>query len=59
MTKRIPRPEHPEPMMVRYAWLNLNGEWAFEFDPGNSGTERSLVEKKILPADYGAFLSGE
>ncbi len=31
------RPEYPRPELVRENWLNLNGEWDFEFDFGNSG----------------------
>jgi len=38
----IPRPEHPEPMMKRCNWQNLNGEWLFEFDFGNTGKERGM-----------------
>ena len=38
----IPRPEYPRPQMVREAWLNLNGIWEFEFDPGLSGIARGL-----------------
>lgn len=43
-TKTIPRPEHPEPMMRRKNWENLNGEWLFQFDFGVSGTERGLFK---------------
>ena len=32
----IPRPEHPNPQFERENWVNLNGEWEFEFDYGNS-----------------------
>ena len=38
----IPRPEHPQPQLERKDWLNLNGPWQFEIDPGNSGEERGL-----------------
>jgi len=38
----IPRPEYPRPQMVREEWLNLNGRWEFELDPGLSGEERYL-----------------
>lgn len=41
----IPRPEHPFPQMERSNWTNLNGEWQFEFDFGNSGRDRKLYEK--------------
>lgn len=40
----VPRPEHPQPMMKRDNWQNLNGEWLFEFDFGNSGAERGLFK---------------
>ena len=38
------RPEHPRPQLERDAWLNLNGEWAFEIDHGDTGRARGLVE---------------
>ncbi len=38
----IPRPEHPRPQFVRESWMNLNGEWDFLFDFGNSGQAREL-----------------
>ncbi len=38
----IPRPEHPRPQFVRDTWMNLNGEWEFQFDFGNSGVEREF-----------------
>ena len=38
----LPRPEHPEPMMRRDSWQNLNGEWLFAFDYSLSGRERGL-----------------
>lgn len=49
----IPRPEYPRPQMVRDGFVNLNGEWDFEFDFGCSGRERKMYEngdfsKKIL-----------
>ena len=40
---RIPRPEYPRPQFTRERWLTLNGEWGFEFDPGDSGLERGLL----------------
>ena len=42
MINAIPRPEHPRPQFVRERWMNLNGEWDFLFDFGNSGVEREL-----------------
>lgn len=38
-----PRAEYPRPQFTRERWLNLNGEWGFEFDPGDSGLERGLT----------------
>ncbi len=38
----IPRPEHPRPSFVRDTWQNLNGDWEFLFDFGNSGRDRKL-----------------
>lgn len=44
--KNIPRPEYPRPQMVREDWVNLNGEWEFEFDFGDSGVEQRFFEKE-------------
>jgi len=38
---QIPRPEHPQPQFQREQWLNLNGQWEFEFDDGNAGLKES------------------
>ncbi|MEV7625320.1 glycoside hydrolase family 2 TIM barrel-domain containing protein [Actinoplanes sp. NPDC089786] len=43
----LPRPEHPRPQLVRERWLNLNGEWQFEIDRGDSGLERGLLERDL------------
>lgn len=43
----IPRPEHPRPQFVRRDWLNLNGQWQFEIDQGDSGLERGLLERDL------------
>ena len=40
----LPRPEYPRPQFVRNEWLNLNGTWTIEFDPGKSGEARKLHE---------------
>lgn len=40
-----PKAEYPRPQFVRDRWLNLNGEWEFELDPGESGRERGLPQK--------------
>jgi beta-glucuronidase len=42
-----PRPEYPRPQLVRAGWINLNGEWQFEADPGDSGLERGLLEREL------------
>ena len=39
------RSEHPQPQFVRNDWLNLNGEWDFEFDFGKSGIDQKFYEK--------------
>ncbi len=38
----VPRPEYPRPQFERPHWLNLNGQWQFEIDAGDSGKERGL-----------------
>lgn len=43
----IPRPEHPRPHWRRERWLNLNGWWGFERDPGDSGRERGLLDRAL------------
>lgn len=47
MTEGLPRPEYPRPQMVRDDWMNLNGSWQFETDPGDSGLERGMVERDL------------
>ena len=42
MANAIPRPEHPNPQLMREDWMNLNGVWMFEIDNGNSGRARGL-----------------
>ncbi|NMM55014.1 glycoside hydrolase family 2 protein [Paenibacillus aquistagni] len=44
----LPRPEYPRPQLVRERWMNLNGEWQFEFDHGQSGRERELYKADSL-----------
>ncbi|MGH3587186.1 MAG: hypothetical protein ACRDQ0_12765, partial [Pseudonocardia sp.] len=43
----VPRPEYPRPQVVRDRWLNLNGSWDFEIDPGDSGLERGLRDRPL------------
>ncbi|MDZ7371686.1 MAG: glycoside hydrolase family 2 [candidate division KSB1 bacterium] len=61
----VPLPEHPRPDFERAEWLNLNGEWQFEFDPENKGlTEswqtggRTFSESILVPFPWGSPLSG-
>ncbi len=49
--------------MVRSQWLNLNGPWNYQEDPGDSGEERGLVEKQyaesiVVPFCRESKLSG-
>ena len=41
----IPRCEHPKPQFERADWLNLNGEWDFEFDFGNSKKDAGIIDR--------------
>ena len=43
----VPKPEHPRPQCHRATWLNLNGQWEFEIDAGDSGRERRLLERPL------------
>ena len=42
------REEHPNPQFFRDSWLNLNGEWDFDFDFGVSGKDGKWFEKDSL-----------
>lgn len=59
----IPRPEHPKPQFRRKLWMNLNGEWEFQFDETLCGKEKHyeqqhLSEKIIVPFCPESKLSG-
>ena len=61
----IPRNEHPNPGFYRESYINLNGEWDFDFDFGNSGEEQKfqlnehkLSKKIIVPFCVESELSG-
>lgn len=41
------RQEHPRTQMRRENWLNLNGQWQFEIDNGDSGHARGLVNSEL------------
>jgi len=49
MARSVPRPEHPRPDFERTDWINLNGEWQFETDPGNSGESQGLASGMRFP----------
>jgi len=57
---------HPRPDFERQPWLDLNGEWAFDFDPEERGWEegwylpgRRSFERRIrVPFSWAAPLSG-
>lgn len=60
-----PRAEYPRPQFARERWLNLNGEWAFEFDDGNVGEregwpsgERAFSRTIVVPYCYQSESSG-
>lgn len=59
------RMEYPRPQYVRQAWVNLNGEWSFEFDDANKGSQQrwELGRHKFtrviqVPFAYQSQLSG-
>lgn len=60
----IYREEYPRPQFVRDEWLNLNGEWDFEFDDLNIGQKEKWFfgheySKKInVPFAFQTKLSG-
>ncbi|WP_127532815.1 glycoside hydrolase family 2 protein [Paenibacillus kobensis] len=60
-----PRAEYPRPQFVRDRWLNLNGEWEFEFDDNNAGERedwqsgaQAFSRTIIVPYCYQSELSG-
>ena len=60
----LPRAEYPRPQFERAEWLNLNGEWNFAFDFGQTGREHdwqkatSLDRKITVPFCPESSLSG-
>lgn len=44
--KDIPRKEFPFPQFQRENWVNLNGEWDFEFDFDKTGIKKNYQNKK-------------
>lgn len=41
-SEELPRKEYPRPQFEREQWINLNGEWTFDFDFGQSGEDRGF-----------------
>lgn len=61
----IPLPEHPRPDFQRKDWVNLNGQWNFEFDSTNQGEaqnwfagKQAFTKKITVPFPWGSKLSG-
>ena len=62
----VPLPEHPRPDFRRAAWVNLNGDWAFRFDPSASGEREGWFASAPsgfpltirVPFPWGSPLSG-
>ncbi len=61
----IPRPEFPQPQFERKLWVNLNGEWEFEFDNDDVGLDKDwssgkqkLSRKIIVPFCPESEMSG-
>lgn len=60
----IPRKEYPRPHFERADWMNLNGEWNFQFDRENKGEkekwykESNFNKKIIVPFTYETKASG-
>lgn len=44
----MPRSEYPRPQFRRDKWMNLNGEWQFEIDAGDSGREQKWQDRPAL-----------
>ena len=64
MAQDIPLAEHPRPDFERPHWQNLNGNWAFEFDPENEGIEKGwqngqveFSQSILVPFPWGSELS--
>jgi beta-galactosidase/beta-glucuronidase len=66
MNQYIPRPEYPRPDFEREEWLNLNGEWEFQFDDENKGEKEgwqhgngnSFSKKILVPFCFQSSMSG-
>lgn len=59
------RNEYPRPQLVRSEWINLNGDWQFDFDDANIGMsekwytpDKTLNKNICVPFVYQCKLSG-
>lgn len=58
------RSEYPRPQFERAEWLNLNGEWEFDYDDAGVGdkehwyTEHGFSKRIQVPFSYQSALSG-
>ncbi len=64
-TADLPRAEYPRPQFERADWLNLNGEWEFQWDDADAGLregwyrgERRLAKRIVVPFAFQSKLSG-
>lgn len=60
-----PRADYPRPQFVRDSWMNLNGEWEFEFDDDRVGSKekwhlgnKALSKTIQVPFAFQSKLSG-
>jgi beta-galactosidase/beta-glucuronidase len=60
-----PRADYPRPQFVRDSWMNLNGEWEFEFDDDRVGSRekwhlgnKALSKTIQVPFAFQSKLSG-
>ncbi len=65
VAQEIPLAEHPRPDFERNAWENLNGQWAFQFDPEKKGIQEEWMKGEadfessiMVPFPWGSKLSG-
>ncbi|GFP76980.1 glycoside hydrolase family 2 protein [Clostridium fungisolvens] len=64
MAINIVRNEHPRPNFERKTWLNLNGDWDFEYDDNDLGLKskwyqnNSFSKKIVVPYVFQSELSG-
>ena len=63
--QEIPRPEYPQPQFQRELWMNLNGEWQFEFDDPDVGLDqhwecgqKDFTRRILVPFCFESPMSG-